>query len=99
MEERTCLGRRKVWLGKTQALCGKYVDMSCALKPVASVVNFIRYHGYHRRQFCAFLEEIDSEFVDLPYYTAVRWLSCGKVLLGFFQLGKDIDSFLREKSS
>ncbi|XP_076043679.1 general transcription factor II-I repeat domain-containing protein 2A-like [Oratosquilla oratoria] len=62
-----------------QALCLKYVDMSCVLKPVVSVVNFIRSHALdHRqfrdfyalnhRQFRDFLKEIDAEFVDLPYY-------------------------------
>ncbi|CAN7952210.1 unnamed protein product, partial [Ixodes pacificus] len=28
-----------------QAPCGKYVDMSCVLKPVVSAVNYIRSHG------------------------------------------------------
>lgn len=79
-----------------QALCGKYVDMSCVLKHVASVVNFIQSHGLNHHQFCAFLEKIDSEYVD--YYSAVRWVSCGKVLLRFSQLRKDIDSFLIEKN-
>ena len=57
-----------------QALCQKYVDMSCVMKPVVSVVIFIRSHALYHRQFRDFLKEIHSEFVDLPYYTAVRWL-------------------------
>ncbi|CAN7948344.1 unnamed protein product [Ixodes pacificus] len=34
-----------------QALCGKYVDMSCVLKPVVSAVNYTRLHGLNHRQF------------------------------------------------
>ena len=54
-----------------QAMCLKYVDMSCVMKPVVSVVNFIRSHALNHRQFRDFLKEIDAVFVDLPYYTTV----------------------------
>ena len=82
-----------------QALCGKHLDISCVLKPVTTVVNFIRSHGLNHRQFKAFLEEIDSDFCDLPYYTAVRWLSCGKVLFRFYKLRREIDLFLTEHNT
>ncbi|CAI9721104.1 Hypothetical predicted protein [Octopus vulgaris] len=78
-----------------QALCGKHLDISCGLKPVAAVVNFIRNH----RQFQAFLEEMDSNFCNLPYYTEVRWLSCGKVLFRFYKLRRKIGLFLTEKNT
>lgn len=39
-----------------QALCLKYVDMSCVMKPVVSVVNFIRSHALNHRQFRDFLK-------------------------------------------
>ena len=72
--------------------------MSCVMKPVVSVVNFIRSHALYHRQFRDFLKEIHSEFVDLPHYTAVRWLSCGKILQHFFELRSQIDLFLTEKN-
>ncbi|PNF43698.1 hypothetical protein B7P43_G14619 [Cryptotermes secundus] len=81
-----------------QALCAKHVDMSSVLKPVISIVNFIRCHALNHRQFRSFLEECDSELTDLTYYTAVRWLSCGKVLSRFFQLRNESDIFLTEKN-
>jgi len=80
-----------------QALCGKHFDMNCVLKPVVSMVNFIRSRALNHRMFRSFIEECDSEFVDLPFFTSVRWLSCGKVLSRFFHLRNEIHIFLTEK--
>ncbi|XP_076046674.1 general transcription factor II-I repeat domain-containing protein 2B-like [Oratosquilla oratoria] len=41
--------------------------------------------------------EIYSDFCDLPYHTAVRWLSCGKLLFRFYSLRNEIDVFLTKK--
>ncbi|XP_066471476.1 EPM2A-interacting protein 1-like isoform X1 [Tiliqua scincoides] len=81
-----------------QTLCGKYIDMSCVLKPVVSIVNYIRSHGLNHQPFREFLKETDSELMDLSHYSAVRWLSCEKVLSWFFQLREDIKSFLAENN-
>ncbi|CAN7989854.1 unnamed protein product, partial [Ixodes pacificus] len=81
-----------------QAPCGKYVDMSCVLKPVVSAVNYIRSHGLNHRQSREFLKDSESEFVDVTYYTAVRWLSCGKVLSRLFNLREEIRKFLADKN-
>ncbi|UYV69630.1 EPM2AIP1 [Cordylochernes scorpioides] len=78
-----------------QSLCGKCLDMSDVLKPVISTVNFIRSFGLNHRQFRQFIAEIGD--TDLPYHTAVRWLSCGKVLQRFFELRAVIEIFLNEK--
>lgn len=81
------------------ALCAKSVDMSCVMRPVISVVNFIRSHGLKHRQFKCFLEEVESLSSDLPYHTAVRWLTCGKILSTFFCLRTEIEIFLNEKNN
>jgi len=80
-----------------QALCAKYVDISCVLDPVTKMVNLIRSHGLNHREFREMLRETETESVDLPYYTAVRWLSCGKVLARVFELRKEIAEFLAGK--
>ena len=74
-----------------QALCSKHLDTSCVIKPVVWAVNFIRCHALIHRQFQTFLKEINAEYSDLPYHTAVRWPSCGKVLLRFYNLRKEIN--------
>ena len=81
-----------------QALCAKYLNMSTVLEPPVKTVNFIRSHALNHRQFRSFLSEIEAEHEDLPYYTAVRWLSCGKVLERFFALRVEIEVFLNEKN-
>ncbi|CAH1108390.1 unnamed protein product [Psylliodes chrysocephalus] len=80
-----------------KSLCGKCLDVSEVLKPVISVVNFIRSTGLNHRQFREFIEEMEEN--DLPYYTAVLWLSCGKVLQRFFVLRAVIEFFLMESSA
>ncbi|KAK4877398.1 hypothetical protein RN001_009904 [Aquatica leii] len=65
--------------------CAKCLVMSEVLKSIISVVNFIRSHALNHQN-------------DLPYYTAVRWLTCGKVLNRFFELRAMIEIFLNEKN-
>ena len=81
-----------------QALCGKRLNLSSILEPVISTINFIRSRGLHHRQFRDFLQEMDSEFLDLPYHISVRWLNYGKILACFFELRTVIKSFLNEKN-
>ncbi|XP_066494426.1 general transcription factor II-I repeat domain-containing protein 2-like [Tiliqua scincoides] len=81
-----------------QELCGKYFDMSCVLKPVVSIVNYIRYNGLRHSHFREFLEETDSEFVIYESYTTGQLLSCEKVLSRFFELREVIKSFLEEEN-
>jgi len=81
-----------------QALCGRYLNLLCVTEPVVSAINFIRSHGLRHRQFREFLLEIEAEYPDLPYHTAVRWLSNGKVLLRFFELREPIEIFLNHNN-
>ena len=54
--------------------------MKHVVDPVLKIVNFIRARGLNHRQFITLLEDCDSDHSGVPYHTAVRWLSVGKVL-------------------
>jgi hypothetical protein len=47
---------------------------------VISTVNYIRRNGLTHRQFQPFLEEIETHYDNVVYYSAVRWLSRGAVM-------------------
>jgi len=80
-----------------ESLCAKALKMEHVMSTITQVVNFIRAKGLNHRQFKSFLEEIGSEYRDVPYHTEVRWLSRGKVLNRCFQLREEICQFLDSK--
>ncbi|XP_067943372.1 general transcription factor II-I repeat domain-containing protein 2-like [Watersipora subatra] len=80
-----------------EALCGKALQMEHIMSSIKGVVNFIRAKGLNHRQFKSFLEELDSEYRDVPYHTEVRWLSRGKVLNRCFELREEICQFMENK--
>ena len=49
------------------------------------VVNLIRAKGLNHQQFESFLEEIGSEYRDVPYHTEVRWANPRKSTELMFQ--------------
>ena len=67
------------------------------MSTITRVVNLIRAKGLYHRQFKSFLEEIGSEYRDVPYHTEVRWLSQGKVLNRCFELREEICQFMESK--
>ena len=58
----------------------KVLGMKHVVDPVVKIVNFIRARGLNHRQFITLLEDCDSDYCYVPYHTAFRWLSMGKVL-------------------
>ena len=57
----------------------------------------IRAKGLNYRQFKSFLEDIGSEYRDVPYHTEVRWLIREKVLNRCFELCEEICQFMESK--
>lgn len=49
------------------------------------------------RQFRQFLSDTEADHRDLVYYSEVRWLSRGAALKRFFDLRKEINTFMNEK--
>ncbi|XP_068580201.1 general transcription factor II-I repeat domain-containing protein 2-like [Cebidichthys violaceus] len=80
-----------------ESLCGKALKMEHVMSIIALAVNLIRAKGLNHRQFKSFLEEVGTEYGDLPHHTEVRWLSQGKVLERFFQLREEICEFMEIK--
>ena len=80
-----------------EALCSRVMKFDNIMKYVFTAVNFIRSRGLNHRQFRSFLEEIQSDYQDVPYHTDVRWLSRGNVLKRFVELRSEIRQFLTEK--
>jgi hypothetical protein len=80
-----------------QALCSQYAELSNVMEIVVKTVNKIRSNSLAHRQFKVFLSEIDAEYGDLLYYSKIRWLSRGKVLLRFFELREEINFFMINK--
>ncbi|XP_066585243.1 general transcription factor II-I repeat domain-containing protein 2B-like [Prorops nasuta] len=65
-----------------EALCGKAIKITAAMKMITKIINFIK--GGNRslthRQFKLFLAEHDSLYKDISLYSDVRWLSAGQCL-------------------
>ena len=71
--------------------------MKHVVDPVVKIVYFIRARGLNHRQFITLLEDCNSDYNDVPYHTAVRWLSVGKVLRRVWDLETEILLFLEMK--
>lgn len=82
-----------------EALCSKLLGFENVMKVVVPTVNFIKSRGLNHRQFKQFLEDIESEYGDLLFYTEVRWLSRGLTLQRFLNLIEEIQLFLAEKKN
>ncbi|KAL4103366.1 hypothetical protein QTP88_018743 [Uroleucon formosanum] len=80
-----------------QALCGKTLDLSCVMDPIISTVNFIRLSALRHRQFQDFLKEIETEYPDIPYFTAVDGLVAEKSYRDFLNLALDESTDIQDK--
>ncbi|CAM1324002.1 Uncharacterised protein r2_g3265 [Pycnogonum litorale] len=77
-------------------LCTKVLGFTDVMKDVVQCVNYIRVRGLNHRQFNAFLKELDSDYPDV-YFSVVRWLSRATTLKRFWNLRKEIESFMINK--
>ena len=68
------------------------------MEVVVKTVNVIRATELFHREFHEFLSELDSEYGDAVYHSAVRWMSRGNVLKRFFSLRSEINQFFKAKN-
>ena len=79
-----------------QALCSKCLKFDNVMSDVVKCINHIRSRGLKHQLFRAFLEEIESAYEDVLYYTEVRWLSRGQVLKRFYELRAEVKTFMEK---
>ena len=78
-------------------LCSKSLRMKSVMEIVVKTINYIRARGLNHRQFRKLLDEMESQYGDLLYYTEVRWLSRGAMLRRFYELREEVNHFMVEK--
>ena len=76
-----------------EALCAKSANIPGVMKLVVDTINKIRSNKLHHRQFRELLEENDSEYGEILYFTESRWLSRANCLDRFYSLLPDIKEF------
>ncbi|XP_077309884.1 general transcription factor II-I repeat domain-containing protein 2A-like [Lithobates pipiens] len=83
----------------SEQLVSKTLNLDSVMKPVMAIVNYIRTHALHHRQFKNLIAELDQGLPgDLLQHCTVRWLSKGQVLSRFFQLLDAVKLFMEEKN-
>ena len=74
-------------------------ELSETINDCIRVVNFIKAGTLNSRIFSLLCKEMGSQHQSLLFYTAVRWLSRGKVLARVFELRYEISQFLSSQNS
>ncbi|XP_029652575.1 general transcription factor II-I repeat domain-containing protein 2A-like [Octopus sinensis] len=80
-----------------ERLCTKVLDFTGVMTSVVQCVNYIRARGLNHRQFKSFSEELDSGYPDVVHFSAVCWLSRAATQKRFWNLRKEIGSFMINK--
>ena len=78
-------------------LCTKVVDLAEVMGNVFNCVNYIRVRGLNHRLFKTFLEELDSEYSDVVYFSAICCLSRTVTLKRFWNLRQEMKFFMESK--
>ena len=80
-----------------ESLCSKVLGFGEVIKNVVSCVNYIRSRGLNHRQFKSFLQALNSNYPDVNYFCAVRWLSRAATLKRFWDLKESLQTFMESK--
>lgn len=77
-------------------LSTKILSWDLIMKDIVFIINFIQRNGLNHRQ--VFLLGINSDYGDVLYYTAIRWLRRGRKLERFLMLRQEMYHFLKKKN-
>ncbi|XP_071348106.1 general transcription factor II-I repeat domain-containing protein 2A-like [Trachinotus anak] len=80
-----------------EVLCKSVLKINHVIDAVTKIVKLIRARALNHRQFAALLEEHETEYGDIGYHTAVRWLSLGKVFKRVWDLRAEIRKSCEKK--
>ena len=69
--------------------------LQSVLSEVVKMVNHIKSSALNTRLFRLFCQEMDADHKNLLFYTQVRWLSRGNLLLRVYELKDELKEFLR----
>ena len=78
-------------------LCTKVLNFAEVMRNVVQCLNYIWAQGLIHQQFKAFLDQLDSEYLDVMYFSAVYWLSRAATLKRFWNLWQEINFFKKSK--
>ena len=80
-----------------EKFCTKVLDFAEVVGNVFQCINYIRARGLNHRQLKAFLDELNTEYSDVVYFSAVHWLSRVATLKKFWNLRQEITFFMESK--
>ena len=80
-------------------LSSRVLDISHVMTVVISTVNAIKQDSLKHRQFQQCLQELESEYGDVLYFSKIRWPSRGKCLVQFWNLEDEIKNFIKVNCS
>jgi hypothetical protein len=77
-------------------LYDKFLKMTNVVTVVSKLVNLVRSKGMNYLQFKDFLSDMESEFGNVLYHTAVHWLSRGWMFKRVNDLKPNIEFFWKK---
>ena len=84
-----CMIHREALAARTMPVC-----LTNVLSQVIKIVNHIKSSDLNTRLFRLFCHVMDADHINLLFYTQIRWLPRGNVVLRVFELREELKQFL-----
>ncbi|MBN3322622.1 GTD2A protein, partial [Atractosteus spatula] len=86
-----------LYITHQESLCAQSLQLNNVMSTVVSCIHFVKSRGFNSHQFKELLNDLDSEYGGLVYHCEVRWLSCGNMLMRFYELRDEVKQFMEMK--